>query len=267
MLKRSARWCYELIIDFLHGNGPSQAAGLSYVSLLSLVPLLTVAFAIMSVFPEFSKISAQVQQYILDNFIASSAQLVQQHIHEFMSHTKGMSATGVLFLFVTSVMMVFSLEAAFNNIWHVTKRRNFLQAFLVYWAVITLAPVLITVGVFVTHPLLSKAALVPGVQVILNAILPYIVTFLVFSLLYVAVPNRKVRFRDAAIGAAVATVFFELLKRGFTVYMLKFPTYKLIYGALAAVPIFLLWLYLSWLIILFGCLISYVISPASMKKT
>lgn len=262
MLKNLFLFCKRLITEFLGEGCPLQAAGLSYVSLLSLVPLMTVSLSILAAFPVFHGIGTEVQQFILNNFIASSAQAVQHQLQVFMDQTTRLSVAGTAFLFVTAVMMVFSLEQAFNHIWKVKNRRNFVQAFLMYWAVLTLTPVLIGLGFVIssyvmTISFIHKAALFFGAKKIFFWIAPSIFTFLAFTLLYIAVPNCKVKLSHAAIGAIFSTIFFEIVKHVFSLYILHFPTYRLIYGALAAIPIFLLWLYLSWLVILFGALISY----------
>lgn len=261
IIKRGFIFSQNIIASFLREGCPLQAAGLSYVSLLSLVPLMTVSLSILAIFPKFRGIGDQVQQFILSNFIASSAQVVQHHLQEFIHQAMRLSVPGILFLLITSILMVFSLEQAFNHIWKVDKRRNFVQAFLMYWAVITLIPILISAGIVITTPVVTKAAMtLPALKTIAIFVFPYLFTFLAFMFLYMAVPNCKVRFRDAARGAVVATILFDLVKLGFAFYIIHFPTYKLIYGALAAVPLFLLWLYLSWIVILFGGLISYAIS-------
>jgi len=261
MLKQGWYFCRNIVKQFFAENCPMQAASLSYVSLLSIVPLMTVSLSILSIFPVFKGIGDQIQKFIFENFVASSAQTVQQYFQTFMAQTAKLSIPGMLFLLVTAVLMIFAMEQAFNRIWKVQKHRNTVQAFLMYWAVLTFTPILIGVGLVMSSYLLSfsfiKISLIT---------LPYLLTFAAFTLLYVIVPNCKVRIRHAALGALIATILFEAAKYGFTIYIAHFPTYKLIYGALAVLPIFLVWLYLSWLIVLFGVSVSHTLAYPDQAK-
>lgn len=238
-----------------------KAASLAYTTLFSLVPLLAVSFAIFAAFPVFNDISAKVQQLIFDNFIATSAQTVHDYLFSFISQTAHLSVIGMVFLLVTAVLLVFSMESVFNDIWKVSARRHGGAAFLLYWGIITLIPIFVAmiamvVSSVMTFPLLE----VPVIQVVLLKVLPYGATFSAFFLLYFALPNCKVPLRSAALGGLVATILFGFAKYGFAIYITTFANYKLIYGALAIVPIFLVWLYIVWLIILFGVVISQVVS-------
>ncbi len=216
---------------------------------------MTLSFNILSISPVFKGISDQIQQFVFKNFVAASAQTVQHHIQTFINQTATLSVPNTLFLFITAVLMIFALERSFNKIWQVKKPRNIVQAFLMYWAVLTLTPILIGAGLVMSSYFLSFHLIQTGLMVF-----PYILTFLTFMLLYTVVPNCKVKIRYAASGALIATILFELAKYGFTQYIAFFPTYKLIYGAIATIPIFLIWLYLSWLIILFGASISHILA-------
>jgi membrane protein len=261
MLKQGWYFCRNIIKNFFAENCPMQAASLAYVSLLSIVPLMTVSLTILSIFPVFKGIGDQIQKFVFANFVASSAQTLQQYIQTFMHQTTKLSLPGMLFLLVTAVLMIFAMEQAFNRIWQVQKHRNIIQAFLMYWAVLTLTPILIGAGLVISSYLLSF----PFIQISLIA-LPYLLTFLAFMLLYIIVPNCKVKIRYAASGALIATILFESAKYGFTLYIAYFPTYKLIYGALAVIPIFLVWLYLSWLIVLFGVSISHSLASPHVAE-
>lgn len=261
MLKQGWNICRNIIKHFFAENCPMQAASLAYISLLSIIPIMTLSFNILSISPVFKGISGQIQQFIFKNFIASSAQTIQQHIQTFINQASTLSVPNMLFLFVTAVLMIFAMEQAFNKIWQVKKSRNIVQAFLMYWAVLTLTPILIGAALVMSPYFLSFHFVQAGL-----IIFPYILTFLAFMLLYTIVPNCKVKIRYAASGALIATILFELAKYGFTQYIAYFPTYKLIYGAIAAIPIFLIWLYLSWLIILFGASINYILAHPSREE-
>ena len=264
MLK--AKFCLNflggVLKDFYAEGCPLQAAGLSYVSLLAVVPLMTVGFSILTAFPIFQGLSSQIQHFVFNNFVASSASIIENQLQIFIRQARVLPIFGTLFLLFMGLAMIFSMERVFNHIWKVKKHRNLLQAFLMYWTVLTLAPILIGIGLAVSSYMMkitfiSTTISIPVIKRILFFISPCIFSFLAFLLLYMAVPNCRVKFKHALLGATVAAILFEIVKRIFTFYIAHFPTYKLIYGALATIPIFLIWIYLSWLIILFGASVSH----------
>ena len=165
----------------------------------------------------------------------------------------------MLFLGVTALAMMFTIERAFNDIWRVSRRRQPLQRVLVYWAVLTVGPLCIGASLSVTSYVvtvsLGLVSQTAELRFLVIRLIPLVLTALAFALVYFAVPNRPVRRRDALTGGFVAGMCFELMKQGFGFYIAYFPTYKLVYGAFATVPIFLLWIYLSWLIIVAGAVL------------
>lgn len=238
-----------------------RAASLAYTTLFSLVPLLAVSFAIFAAFPVFNDISAKIQQLIFDNFVATSAQTIHDYIFSFISQTAHLSVIGMIFLLVTAVLLVFSMESTFNAIWKVQERRHGGAAFLLYWGIITLIPIFVAMIAMILSSVMEFPLLeVPVVKIIMLIVLPYVATFIAFFLLYFALPNCKVPLGSAALGGLVATILFGFAKYGFAIYVTTFANYKLIYGALAIVPIFLMWLYIVWLIILFGAVIGQVVA-------
>lgn len=261
IFKHTYHFFHLVVVRFKADGLTTRAAALAFATLLSLVPLLTVSFSVLTAFPVFEEFALKIQDFIIQNFVAASAQVVQQHLQNIVHQTSQLSAIGMLFLVATAVLMVFNMELAFNVIWRVKKRRSFLSAFLMYWAVLTLTPILIGIGLIISTyvislPLISVAANLLGLKKILFYATPFLSTLVAFTLLYLAVPNRKVQFRYAVAGGLVASILFEIAKQGFVLYITRFSVYRLIYGALAAIPIFLVWIYLSWLIILFGAVVS-----------
>ncbi|MES9974796.1 MAG: YihY family inner membrane protein, partial [Candidatus Thiodiazotropha sp.] len=153
-------------------------------------------------------------------------------------------------------------DKAFNTIWHVRRKRSPLAKFTVYWAILSLGPILIAISVGVTSylvsiPFFSEAEAVVMVRTRLLSMMPVMISALAFTLLYALVPNRSVMLRHALAGGIIAALLFEATKRGFALYITTFPTYEAIYGALAVIPIFLIWVYLSWLVTLLGAEFSY----------
>lgn len=260
-LRRPSAFVWLLLKRFRNDGCFSRAGSLAYATLFSLVPLLTVSFLLLTAFPIFQEIALKIQNFVINNFVAASAEIVQQHLEKFVRHTSKLSIIGMLFLVATAVLMIFNMEQAFNAIWRTPKQRSFLSAFVIYWAVLTLTPILIGVGLLLTTylislPLISEATQILGLQKLIFLLTPYISTLAAFTILYLAVPHCKVKFRDAFVGGLVAMVLFEFTKQGFVFYITHFSVYRLLYGALAAVPIFLIWIYLCWLITLFGAVVS-----------
>jgi len=232
------------------------AGHLTYVSLLSLVPLLAVMLAMFTAFPMFDEVRDSIEGAILDNLVPTSGEAIQEYMNRFISNTNQMTAIGVVFLVVVAIMLISAIDKAMNSIWRVEKRRRMIISFAVYWMVLTMGPILVGTSFAISSYLLSLAAFaddyVGGIRTTMLNLAPFFTTMAAFLLLYVMVPNKVVRFRHAIWGAALAALLFELAKNGFRLYLQHFPSYELIYGALATVPILIVWIYLSWNIILLG---------------
>ena len=242
---------------------PQVAGSLTFTTMLSLVPLATVAFALFTAFPIFASFQMSLQIFLADHLMP--AQLNSQifnYLNQFASKAKGLTTIGMIFLFVTAVMTMMTVESAFNVIWRVRKARPIAQRILVYWAIITLGPILIGVSLSISSYLFTQSMAFTAAQhippviewALTGAALP--LTALAFTMLYVYLPNCRVEWRDAVIGGVTAAIAFELAKRGFGYYVRRIPTYTAVYGAFAAVPLFLLWMYLCWFITLAGAMIA-----------
>lgn len=232
------------------------AGHLTYVSLLSLVPLLAVVFAMFTAFPVFSELREQVQGLLLSNLIPTSSDAINNYLEGFVSNANQMTLVGAAFLFVVALLLISSIDQTMNRIWRVQKRRRIIISLAVYWMILTLGPVLVGISIAASSYVLSAEQFgqgyLSGMQTILVWVLPLLSTFAAFLLLYVMVPNCVVKARHAVWGALLAAILFELAKTGFQVYLQYFPTYQLIYGALATIPIMIVWIYMSWNIILIG---------------
>lgn len=240
----------------------AQVAGsLTYTTLLSLVPFVTIALGLFSAFPIFDELRDALEEFMLDNLLpAEASDAVLKHITEFSHKAASLTAAGVFALGVTAIMLLQTIDRSLNAIWRVARPRPLAQRILIYWAAVSLGPLLIGGGLAITSYAVSASiGLLPSTQWFTHWVLdlvPVALTMLAFTLLYVAVPNRDVQWKHAAIGGAAAALGFEVMKNLFGFYVAKFPTYHLIYGAFAAIPIFLLWVYLSWLVTLGGALIA-----------
>lgn len=246
-----------VVEHFLRDNCRQHAIVLTYTTLFAVVPVMTVTFAIISAIPSMQHISADIQDFIFKHFIPSSGMMVQQYLEDFSRQASHLTVVGIGMLFVTALMMMLTIEKAFNQIWRVRQERKGIVSFLRYWAALSLGPLLLGIGFAVSSyiasmEIFSSAAsfvggVVPGLRII-----PFVVTALAFMLLYVAIPNCKVPLRAGFAGGLFAAFLFEMAKRGFGFFVKHFSSYKLVYGAFAAFPVFLLWIYLSWSIILLG---------------
>ena len=241
------------------------AASLTFTTLLSLVPLLTIALAMFSAFPVFEDFSSQIKVYLVSNLMPDMAgKVITQYMQQFTESAMRLTAVGIAFLAVTAMLMMLTIDHAFNTIWRVSRPRPLFKRLVVYWAVLTLAPLLIGASLSLTSWLvglsMGYAKQIPVFGVSALKILPALFTTLAFTMLFQLVPNRHVPRSHALIGAIVAALIFESMNRVFGYYVSNFPTYKLVYGAFASVPIFLMWIYLSWLAILAGAVIAASLS-------
>jgi membrane protein len=241
------------------------AASLTFTTLLSLVLLMTIALTMFSAFPVFEDFSSNIKIYLLNNLMPDTAGVViTQYMQQFTESAARLTTVGIGFLALTAMMMMLTIDRAFNVIWRVARPRPLVNRMVVYWAVLTLAPLLIGVSLSLTSWLvgvsMGYAKHIPVFGVEALKILPVLFTTLAFAMMFRLIPNRYVPRRHALIGAFVAAVLFETMNRVFGIYISHFPTYKLVYGAFASVPIFLMWIYLSWLTILFGAEITASLS-------
>jgi membrane protein len=242
---------------FKNDRSFESAGALSYTSLLALVPLMAVILGVLSAFPVFDRAVEQLQDFVFSNFVPAAGETVRQYLDQFVARSAQLTGTGTLFLVITALILMATIERVLNRIWRVDRPRRASSRLLVYWAVLTLGPLLLGASLGLTSYVATLPAVAPEfvrntLQTITLALAPFFVALLAFTLVFVIVPNRQVRFNHALAGAALSALAFEISKRGFVLYISNFPTYEKIYGALAAVPIFLVWIYVSWVVILLG---------------
>ncbi len=256
LLSRLAELVRVVAKRFYEDHGLQTASSLTFTTLLSLVPIITVAATLMSAFPVFQGMSGVIEDFIFDNMVPESAEAIEKYTEQFIDNAAKLTAVGIVFLAITSVMLLMTIDDAFNDIWRVRRARPMLQRVVIYWALITVGPLLIGGSLSLSSWLMSASAGwtegIPYAGVTLIKISAIALTSMALALLYFAMPNRPVEIRDALTGGILVGLVFELTKQGFGFYITNFPTYKLVYGAFAAVPVFLMWLYLSWLVVLLG---------------
>lgn len=243
------------------GRLPQVAGSLTFTTVLALVPILTVALAIFTAFPLFNTFRASLEAYFVQNLMPKGiANTILGYLTQFATKATRLSAVGGIALMLTAVTTMAMIDRSFNQIWQVKRSRPLFQRILVYWAIVTLGPLLIGGSISITSYLFTATSGMVGTVPFLGGMVFTLISILfttgAFTLLYMSVPNRTVNWRDAAWGGLFAGCAFEIAKRGFAIFVTHFPTYTIVYGALAAIPIFLVWIYLSWLITLIGAVIA-----------
>lgn len=262
------RFIRFVVKHFIQDDCPYIASALSFVSLLAVVPLMSVVLAIFSTFPLFKSLSQPIQNFIFTNFVPTTGAMVQFYLQQFTSQVSKLPVRGIVFLLITALLMLFTIERTMNKIWRVTTPRNGVAAFLLYWAILSLAPILLGLSVTLTSYLFSAPLLLdnPVLSILINYS-PFFLSLIGFIFLYTIVPNCSVKIRHAFFGGLVATVLFELAKYGFAYFLTRYNIYELLYGAFAILPLFFIWIYWAWLITLLGAEISYAFSVHHKRRS
>src|SRR5574337_533197 len=242
------------------------AGALSYTTLVSLVPLTVAVLAMFAVFPVFEGARDTLINFVFNNFVPAAGEKVQAALQSFADNAKGLTGVSILIMLFSALSMMISIEDRLNRIWRVHQPRRWSSRLLLYWAALTLGPILVGGGIAATSyvtamPFLSVASdRIHTIGSSLLATLPFLVTFFTLWLMYAVIPNTRVSRRDAAIGALLGAVLFEIARWGFGQFVGHAQTYQQIYGVLATIPIFLLWIYLSWVIVILAASIAASIS-------
>ncbi len=237
------------------------ASSLTFTTTIALVPFFTVVLAVFTAFPMFAKFQDVLQKWLIDSLIPDSiARQVLGYLTQFAGKASKLGGAGVAVLFVTALALILTIDRTLNNIWRVRKPRPLGQRVLVYWAAVTLGPLLLAVSLSITSYALSASkgvvAVIPGgVQLLLDT-LQFVLLAWGMAALYRYVPNTAVRWGHAWVGGLFVSAGFELAKRVLVFYLGKVPTYSVLYGAFATVPILLVWIYTAWVIVLLGAVIA-----------
>ena len=238
-------------------DGCSQrAAALTYASLFAVVPLMTVMYAVLSLIPQFQNVGATIEGFIFAHFIPSTGQNVQQYLHSFSEQARELTGLGIAFLAATAWLMLKTIEDIFEVIWTSSTKRRGWHSFIMHWLILSLGPILLAMALFITSYLMS----LKFINVISNSLLatpfllylaPYALLVLALTILYATLPNCPVKFKHAFWGGLFTTVCFEIARILFS-WMVSFTSFEFIYGAFAAIPLFLIWIYTGWIIVLAG---------------
>jgi membrane protein len=262
---------WHVVARFWNDRGFGASAQLSYTTLLALIPLLAISTAILASYSVFDGPRENLLKFLLSNFLPKNVEAVRQQIDGFLKQTTQLSAIGTVALAVTAIILLDTVDTKFNSIWRQKEVRPLWTRIVIYWSMITLPPLLAGGSVALSTTLLEDAQIRAaaggdaGIALVLQ-VLPFILLTAAFTLAYIVIPFRKVRFRHAVAGALVGAVLFEILKWGFSVYFSHFPAYQTLYGALSIIPLFLVWMYLGWCSVLFGAQIAASIPEWQGKR-
>jgi orotidine-5'-phosphate decarboxylase len=240
------------------------AAGLTFTTLLSIVPLIAVVLSVSSTFPAFQQWIETLQHFVMRNFLPETGRrLIDTQLIEFAGKAAQLTAIGLVFLGITSLSLMLDIDETFNELFRVQQRRSPLRRVLTYLAALAVVPLLVGASVSITSWIVGQSLGFLGqpqwVSIGVLRLVPYAFTCLAFTLVYYLLPNRSVALRHAIAGGLIAGLAFELAKLGFAAYIRYFPTYTLIYGTFAVIPIFLMWVYVSWLVVVIGATITAVL--------
>jgi membrane protein len=254
----------QLMREFIDRGCQQQAAALTYMTLFAVVPTMTVVFTMFSLFPAFEGMSTQLESFLFSYLLPDAGLNVEFQLKTFTEQARSLTLAGVGMLLVTAYLMIKNIESTFNRIWGVAEARRGLNNFLLYWAILSLGPLLLGAGIAVSTYLLSLRFFSnnydpTGIVPLVLRYSPWLLTTAAFTLLFAAVPNCKVPLRNAFIGGFLTAICFELFKDLFGLLVANTP-YTTVYGTFAMVPLFLLWVYILWVIVLSGAVLVYTLT-------
>ena len=270
ILKRLGHWCYTwgkntgLLFyysgrEFFRDHCPIRAAALTYFTLLSLIPLLVIVFAFFKTFGGEVWIDDVIKPLIFKVLSTGTGEVISNAIDELVSNAKAgaLGSVGFVFLLLTAFSLIEQVESTMNAIWGVKSKRIFIQRWVFYWAALTIFPLLVGLSLSVSAYLGSLKEVQELSSPLGYKILPLLLQGLAFFLLYIILPRTKVRFFSAFTGALIALILWEFFKKGYLLYSSNAINYNFVYGSLAALPLFMIWLFISWLVVLLGAEIVY----------
>ncbi len=247
------------------------ASSLTFTTTMALVPLFTVALAVFTAFPVFGKLQGALQAWLVQSLVPDAiARQVLGYLTQFAGKANRLGALGLAVLVITALALVLTIDRTLNSIWRVKRPRPLGQRVLIYWAVMTLGPLLLGASLSISSYLISAsrglvAAMPGGVQLMLDVI-QFFLLAAGLAALYRYVPNTPVRRSHAWAGGLFAAIGIELARSLLALYLGKVPTYSAVYGAFATVPILLVWIYIAWVIVLWGAVIAAYL-PSLMAGT
>ncbi len=239
---------------------PRHAASLAFSSLLALAPMMAIALAVLS---SFENMGDLVENFIYQFLVPAAGDDVKVYLDQFATGAGKLTAVGTGAFLLTALLLLSNIESSFNDIWRIKEGRTLGEKLTVYWSLVTLGPILMGASLTMSAYVMSSSIFAGQVATIGEVLVPIVLTASAFLLLYLVMPNVRVSLMHGLVGALVASFLFEMAKRGFQTYLKNFADYEVVYGALAALPIFLIWIYLSWVVALIG---AEVVAVLQQKK-
>lgn len=255
-MKPFFRFWWFVVQRFFYNDNRKTAADLTYTSLFALVPLITATYIALTALPIFSEVADDIQSFIFAHFIPSSGEVVEKYLLDFSQQARKLTAVGLILLFISAISLMHGLEEAFNQIWRV-KTRRIGRRLILYWLVMFLTPISMALIFLVGSYLMSTSIWMDHIDGVFNInrllidALPWLMSIMTLTTIYYFIPTGKVYFWQALLGGVLATAILDLSQWGFVTMVASMPNYKIVYGAFAAIPLFLIWLFLVWLVILF----------------
>lgn len=247
-----------------------EAGALAYTTVLALVPAITIVLSIFAMVPAFQPLKNELMTFTTQNFLPVFADAIVDSITTFVEHAASTTLTGAIMLIVVSLMMIRAIDKSLNRIWRGGKRKP-AMTFAIYWTMLTVGPLTFAVLLWATSQVIASSIIVEyelGAAIkTLYFILPFVVEIGMMFALYTVMPVADVKLSDALAGAFITAVAFELLKRIFSIFIMNFSSYEAIYGALAAAPVLMIWIYLNWWLVLIGAEVTSVLGVVRGSKT
>ncbi len=233
-----------------------EASSLAFTSILALIPALTVVLSVFAVVPSFSEAREELKNFAASNFMPVFSDAVNSYVGNLVEHAGKLTITSTIFLFIVAILLVRTIDHSLNRIWRGGKRKLG-SMMAIYWTLLTLGPIALSIIIWIfskvlSYALLSGADALSIPLLIAYFIFPIIIEIALITALFMIVPSVTVKFQDAFIGAVLVTVAFEISKKIFSTFVLNFSNYEALYGALAALPVLMIWIYINWWIVLLG---------------
>lgn len=242
-----------------------EASSLAFTSVLALIPAMTIVVSVFTMVPAFTPLKEAVMRFSSDNFLPVFTDAIGNAISSFVSQAASMTLTGALMLFVVSLMLIRSIDRSLNRIWH-GGRRRIAMTFAIYWTILTVGPLSFGIIVWMTTKMIASN-FVDSMELrmairTLYYVMPFFVEVAMMFVLYMVMPVTAVKWQDALVGALLVAIAFEIAKRAFATFIINFTDYEAIYGALAAIPVLMIWIYINWWLILIGAELTYLLGLA-----
>lgn len=241
-----------------------QCSALAFITILAIVPVLSVLVFVFSMFADFAHTITLLNNYIYANFLPTSVQVIQKYFDQFTNQASHLPSISILFSFITGLMLLLVIEHALNQIWGVHHKKRHLMTRVIALSILMLLPLYVGFGSFLSEYIYTKIG-ISFIQYVTINILNLAINTSIFAIFYITVPNKVIGWKDGIIGGLITAVLFEIIKKLFVWYITYFTNYTAVYGALASIPIFLTWLYVSWAIFLYGALCMQVKSAIEHK--